>query len=318
MDNNQPKKKGKAGKIILKIFITLVIITLVGLLLLAMLFGGILLGGGGALLFNRMEGFSSLFDKEEDQSEIEVTLDAPGEDDESENRPVDEPDDDVTSEDVVSIDGDSEDVTVDTDESSAEESADSFYKTTPKGNNYARNSSYTVTREGESDPAYIYLHYPSRNDWADLDHTRLTDGVVGDCSTYFTAEAAQAGVSVLYAGTGRTFEFEFDLGEHYGDIESLVFRQARHGTPNGNNRGFEVKYIEYSDDGENWTRASGVLTSTLVPGSAQLIGANMKPNAEFFDFTYTFDSTVKCRYMRLVLSNDGGYCLQFEELEIRN
>lgn len=193
------------------------------------------------------------------------------------------------------------------------------YKTSAAGTNYAKTATYTTSREGDTDPANIYLSFASTTDWADVDHTKLNDGVVGDCSTYDPSSAAMKGVTVQFAGTDKAFEFVWDLGDHYGDIKSIVCRQARHGTPNGNNRGFEVKLVQVSDDGINWTRAKGTLTSLQVAGAVEIADVDKEnSNVEHFDFTYTLDAAAQGKFVKVVLSNDGGYVLQFEEMEIRN
>lgn len=222
---------------------------------------------------------------------------------------------DITSEDITSEDITSEDVSVE--DSSAAPAIE--YKTSAAGTNYAKTATYTAVRS-DAPETLPYLSYPDSTNWADVDCTKLNDGIVGDASKYDAATGALAGVSIQYAGTDKTFVFTFDLGDHYGDIKSLVFRQARHGTPNGNNRGFEVKLVRVSDDGINWTRAKGTLTSTQVANAVEITSKLVEgaSNIEHFDFTYTLDAAAQGRYVEISLSNDGGYVLQFEELEIHN
>lgn len=205
------------------------------------------------------------------------------------------------------------------------------YKTSVAGTNYATNSTYEAYRDdlGQGVETGVYLSYPDSTDWADVEFKKLTDGVVGDPSTYDSQTAAQAGVTVQYTGTNKNFVFEFDLGDHYGDIKSLEFLNVRHGTPNGNNRGFAVKLVQYSDDGINWTRAKGTLTGTQVAGAVEITSKNNEgeTNIEHFNYVYTFDQTIQCKYIKITLipgdqdipaKVNYGYVLQLEEIRIKN
>lgn len=237
-----------------------------------------------------------------------------------------EPSNDETS-DVASVDESSE-------EPSSEEPSSTVayeYKTSVAGTNYATNSTYEAYRDdlGKGVESGVYLSYPDTNDWADVEFKKLTDGVVGDPSTYDSQTAAQAGVTVQYTGTNKNFVFEFDLGDHYGDIKSLEFLNVRHGTPNGNNRGFAVKLVQYSDDGINWTRAKGTLTGTQVAGAVEITSKSNEgeTNIEHFNYVYTFDQTIQCKYIKITLipgdqdiaaKVNYGYVLQLEEIRIKN
>lgn len=195
------------------------------------------------------------------------------------------------------------------------------YKTSPAGTNYATNSTYTVTRDGSDAPTEIYLSYAEgTTDWADLECTKLKDGVVADASAYDSTQLAEKGKTVQYAGTDKTFGFVFDLGDYYGDVKSIVFRHVRDGIDNGNNRGFEIKMISISDDGVNWTKASGSESRAQVAGAVEVESKLEEgaKNIEHFDVTYTFDAPVQCKFIRIYLSNNSGYVLQMEEVEIHN
>lgn len=232
-----------------------------------------------------------------------------------------------SSEDAVSEEPSSEDAT-----SEEPSSAVAYeYKTSVAGTNYATNSTYTAYRAdlGEGVEDGVYLSYPEKNDWADTEFKKLTDGVVGDPSTYDSTTAAQAGVTVQYTGTSKSFIFQFDLGDHYGDIKSLEFLNVRHGTPNGNNRGFAVQLVQYSDDGINWTRAKGTLTSTQVAGAVEIPSKKVEGenNIEHFNFVYTFDQALQAKYIKITLipgeqdkatKTAAGFVLQLEEIRIKN
>lgn len=262
---------------------------------------------------------------EEDSSKADITSEEPVV---SEDSAVsEEPSVDETSDGEASAEASSE-------ESSSEEPSSTVayeYKTSVAGTNYATNSTYEAYRDdlGQGVETGVYLSYPDSTDWADVEFKKLTDGVVGDPSTYDSTTAAQAGVSVQYTGTNKNFIFLFDLGDHYGDIKSLEFLNVRHGTPNGNNRGFAVKLVQYSDDGINWTRAKGTLAGTQVAGAVEISSKNNEgeTNIEHFNYTYTFDQALQCKYIKITLipgdqdiaaKVNYGYVLQLEEIRIKN
>ncbi len=216
----------------------------------------------------------------------------------------------------------SEDASDETSEETSEPESSAVayeYKTSAPGTNYSTNATYTIDRDGDIDPANIYLSYTTTTDWADAEHTKLKDGVVGDASTYNPTSGAQAGVTVQCAGTDKTFNFIFDLGDHYGDIQSIVMKQVRDGIDNGNNRGFKLRLVQISDDGENWTRVTGTESRTQVANAITFQDSKKESeNVEHFDITYTLDAVASARYVKVVLSNNSGYVLQLEEMEIRN
>lgn len=220
------------------------------------------------------------------------------------------------------------------DDSSAIEVPDNItYKTTPTKTNYALNKTYTLTRDTtEIDPNYLFLGYSDGNySWSDWDTTanklgnKMTDGVVGSMTNdahleeYGGSMSGLTGVSVMLVGTNKLFEYVIDLGDYYGDIKSLKFRNVRHGTPNGNNRGFKLRLAYVSDDNVNWTKVSGDLTSEAVAGAPEIKGKEEGVvNVEHFDFTYTLKEAAKGRFVRVIIVSDGGYVIQLEEIEIWN
>lgn len=265
---------------------------------------------------------------EENSSKADITSEEPVVSDEpSADASVAGSEDSVVSDEPSSEDAASE-------EPSSEEPSSTVayeYKTSAAGTNYATNSTYKVWRAdlGEDVEEGVYLSYPGSNDWADTEFKKLTDGVVGDPSTYDSASPAQAGVTVQYTGTSKDFVFRFDLGDHYGDVKSLEFLNVRHGTPNGNNRGFGIKLVRYSDDGVNWTRVKGTLTATQVAGAVEIAMKDNKDvtNIEHFNYVYTLEQALKCRYVEITLipgESDlaakigPGYVLQLEEIRIKN
>jgi len=197
------------------------------------------------------------------------------------------------------------------------------YLTTEEKTNYALGKTYTLTRDiTETDPNYLYLSY-SHGDtsWSDLELTKMTDGIVGDITDeqYAGVYAALPNTSVKLAGTNKLFEYIIDLDDYYGDIKSFVFRNVRHGIPNGNNRGFKLRLAYVSDDCVNWTKVNGTLTSEAVAGAPE-INSRLEDvtNVEHFNFTYTLNEAAKGKFVRLIIVSDGGYVIQLEEIEIWN
>lgn len=197
------------------------------------------------------------------------------------------------------------------------------YITTAAKTNYALGKTYTLTRDStDTDPSYLYHGYNSGDTrWSDEYLRKMTDGVVGDITnkSYSSIDGALEGVTVQLAGTNKLFEYVFDLENYYGDVRKFVFRNVRHGIPNGNNRGFKLRLAYISDDGVNWTKLNGSITSELVPGAPGFMGAEVGVvNPEHFNFTYTLDEAAKGRFLRLCLVSDGGYVIQLEEIEVWN
>jgi len=213
-----------------------------------------------------------------------------------------------------------------TEESSKEESKENSttdkYITTAAKTNYARKATYTISRDGETDPAYLFLSYSYGTDWADENCTKLNDGKVGDITNEaYGTTTALVGTTVQLVGTGASYEFLFDLGKHYADIKSFTFRQVRNGTEWGDNRGFDFLYAFVSDDGVTWNtkeRLKGTLTCKEVPNAPGIKDKNEQLHVQHFDYTYTLDTPAKGRYVKIFLTNDTGYVLQIEEIEIWN
>jgi len=220
-----------------------------------------------------------------------------------------------------------EDSSVADDSSSAAPAGPIDYKVTATKTNYALNKTYTLTRDTtETDPNYLFLNYDKGDySWSDADLNKMTDGVVGNMANedhlkeYGGSMSGLPGVSVMLVGTNKLFEYVIDLGDYYGDIKSLVFRNVRHGTPNGNNRGFKLRLAYVSDDSVNWTKVNGNLTSEAVAGAPEIKGKEEGVvNVEHFNFTYTLNEAAKGKFVRVVLVSDGGYVIQLEEIEIWN
>ena len=123
--------------------------------------------------------------------------------------------------------------------------------------NVATGSSYTICRlsggpgsEPEKDEDgndAVYFYGASKNQGADLDYDRLTDGFV-----YFENYVAQESVikSVMLLGTGKTQRFSFDLkGEkQIGSVVLYLYdtnRRAYNGKPAGN-RGYQLDSFFHS------------------------------------------------------------------------
>lgn len=204
---------------------------------------------------------------------------------------------------------------------SSEAASDITYKTTDEKTNYALGATYAITKNSaEATPDVVYLSYPA-TDWADEGLTKLTDGVSA-AGTEFDGNGALAGVTVTYVGTNAMYEFIFDLGDYYGDINSIVFRGVRDGEPNGNNRGFnEALMMAYVGDSVgSWSsRIATTFTSTQIEGAPEIKHQNDETilNVENFDYTFTFNEAQKGRYVR-VIAMSPVYCMQFDEIEIWN
>ncbi|MBQ4116465.1 MAG: discoidin domain-containing protein, partial [Clostridia bacterium] len=183
------------------------------------------------------------------------------------------------------------------------------YKTTEEKTNYALEKTYTLSGETvDADYAkYCYLgEYSGDYTWCDYDLNKMTDGVVGDITAadYASDPFGVPGVTVMFAGTNRLFEYIIDLGDHYEDINSFVFRNVRI----GGNRGFKVRLAYVSDDNVNFTKVTGTTTEAKINTT----------NDEYFDCTYKLDTPAKGRYVRILLNLQNCYVLQLEELEIWN
>ncbi len=238
-------------------------------------------------------------------------------------------DSDVPSEDSVASSedsGESSDEPVSeepsVDDSSAAPAVD--YKVTPTKTNYALNKTYTLTRDTtDTDPAILYLAYSNGDySWSDADSKKMTDGVVGNITDpeYAGSAVAKPGISVCLQGTNKPFEYIIDLGDYYGDIKSLVFRNVRDGRAYGANRGFKVRIAYVSDDGVNWTKVNGTTTPAAVPGAPE-IKSNLDENVvgvQHFDMTFTLNEAAKGKFVRVILTSDDGYVIQLEEIEIWN
>jgi len=205
----------------------------------------------------------------------------------------------------------------------SEETGDIVYKTTEAKVNYALNKEY-VTNHDTTDVDHPPLYYGvSKGDysWADNEHKKLTDGIVGNLSDpeYKTELAAKEGVTVIIAGTNKLREFIVDLGEHYGDISSIVIRNVRNGVSNGNSGGFKLSHAYVSDDNIYWTKIATDLTAKAIDGAPEIKAKDKDEyNVEHFDYTYTFKNAAMGRYVRFVFVSDGAYLIQFEEVEVWN
>lgn len=183
------------------------------------------------------------------------------------------------------------------------------YKTTEEETNYALGKTYSLTAETvDADYArYSYLgEYSGDYTWCDYDFNKLTDGVVGDVTAteYGSDPFGVPGVTVMHEGTNRIFEYIIDLGDHYGDISSLVFRNVRI----SGNRGFKVRIAYVSDDKVNFTKITGTMTEVKVNAA----------NDEYYDCTYKLDTPAKGRFLRILLTTSNCYVLQLEEIEVWN
>lgn len=255
-------------------------------------------------------------------------------------------DDDVTSEDSVASSedsaassedsaassedsGDSSDEPASSEEPSVDDPSevpgDINYITTPTKTNYALGKTYTLTRDGtDTDPNYLFLNYDKGDySWSDADLKKMTDGVVGDITNeeYEGTMCGLTNVSVMLVGTNKLFEYIIDLGDYYGDINSIKFRNVRHGTPNGNNRGFKLRLAYVSDNGvDNWVKLDGNMSQTAVAGAPEIKSNKDEGvvNVEHFDFTYTLNKAAQGKFVRIILVSDGGYVIQLEEIEIWN
>lgn len=199
----------------------------------------------------------------------------------------------------------------------------SNYVTTEKKTNYALGKSYTLIRDGsETDPNYLYLNYATGNAaWSDLHLIKMTDGIVGDIADdEYYSRGAKEDVTVQLVGTNRLFEYIIDLGNYYGDISSFVFRNIRNSMPYGGNRGFKLRLAYVSDDCLNWTRLTGSVAAEEVEGAPEMM-SNFDPsvtNVEHFNYTYNLNEPAQGRYVRIIITSDGGYVTQLEEIEIWN
>ena len=274
--------------------------------------------------------------KPAEQSKVESTegsTAASSEDDATSEETTAAPSEDVTSEESVSEDATSEDAT--SEESAPAESGDApadssapsgpvNYVTTPTKTNYALGKTYTLTRDGtDTDPAYLYLGYSDGNlSWSDVDLEKMTDGIVGDIADkeYADSMVGKTGISVMLVGTNKLFEYVIDLGDYYGDINSIVFRQVRNAKVGGGNRGFKLRLAQISDNGTDWTKLNGNMEETPVPGAPE-IKSNLDQtvvNVEHFNCTYKLTEAAKGKFVRIILVSDGGYVIQLEEIEIWN
>lgn len=231
----------------------------------------------------------------------------------SEDASADEPSTDV------SVDGPS------TDDPSSEIPAGPVeYKTTAAKTNYALKKTYTLTRDGtDTDPNYLYLGHSDGNlQWSDVNLTKMTDGVVGDITNenYSGSMVGMPDISVMHVGTNKLFEYIIDLGDYYGDINAITFRQVRNAKVGGGNRGFKLRLAYVSDNGVDFTKVTGTMVEEQVPGAPE-IKSNLDEtilNVEHFNYTYKLSEAAKGRYVRVILVSDGGYVIQLEEIEVWN
>lgn len=199
------------------------------------------------------------------------------------------------------------------------------YKTTAEKTNYALGKTYELSRDPlDYDGAkYQYLGQREENyTWCDFDFKKMTDGVVGDITApdYASEPFAVSGITVMLSGTNRTFEYIIDLGDHYEDIDSFVFRNVRNSVPNGGNCGFKIRQAYVSDDNVNFTKVTGTTTNAPVEAAPEIESSTDKnvSNVEHFDYTFKLDSKAKGRYVRILLYSENAYVIQLEEIEVWN
>ncbi len=188
--------------------------------------------------------------------------------------------------------------------------------------NYALGKTYILVKDGSlTNPNSLYLDYATGDDkWSDLSLTKMTDGIVGDITLpeYSGSRCGFPDTTVMLVGTNNIFEYIIDLEAYRNDIKSLVFRHVRNSIPGGGNRGFRLRLAYVSDDCVNWNRLSYDLTKTEVEGAPEIMSnldGNIR-NVEHFDYTYTLSDAASGRYIRLLITSDGGYVTQLEEIEV--
>lgn len=198
------------------------------------------------------------------------------------------------------------------------------YVTTEEKTNYALGKTYTLTRDlVETDPNLLYLNYSNGETiWSDTGLTKMTDGIVGDITDeqYAGAYAALRDTTVMLKGTNKIFEYIIDLGEYYGDINKIVFRNVRDNRDYGGNRSFDPRLVYVSDDGVVWTKLAGTKEKTEVEG-APLLPHQTNPellSVNHFDYTYNLNEAAKGKYVKLIITSNNGYVIQLEEIEIWN
>ncbi len=188
---------------------------------------------------------------------------------------------------------------------------------TNNSTNYALNSTYEIRKNGIVDSAYnMFL-----GGWEDSECSLLNDGIVGR-GYELDENGALEGVSVQMIGTAALFEISFALDDYYTDISTIVFKNVRNGEAYGNNRTFDTEIfpmIFVSDDGINWSLASGKCDEGVPINGAPLIKSadNDTYNVENFDYTFTFDEVQKAKYINIMISSND-FALQLDEIEIRN
>lgn len=227
---------------------------------------------------------------------------------------------------VESSEPESESVSESESESASASTPDSSVATgSAVEDNYAKGASYTITKNGSSEPATLFLPDVSGGTsftkWGDIDCTRLTDGLTA-AGKDMDANGALQGVTVTMVGTNAEFEIIIDLGETRTDIKSFKFLGVRDGVANKNNRGFDedLALFYVSDTPGSWGKFLNTTFSSEQLADAPLIKHQedeTKQNVENFTYTFTIDSAVSGRYVKMLISSDV-YCLQFDEIMVCN
>ena len=131
----------------------------------------------------------------------------------------------------------------------------------------------------------------------------LTDGVIAYGETPFE--------TVAVAGTSRQVSIIFDLGATYPDVKAIKFcGVADSNYFNGGNRGFcgDKALIEFSENGIDYARNKNF----------EMVRENCSEDGSetgFYNFTFTFDSDVKAKAVRLTIWSPV-YVLSLSEIQI--
>lgn len=273
------------------------------------------------------EAESSEESASESESEAESVADSSVESVESsEAESSEEPSEAESSEESSEVVSESEvESTVD-----SESKADDESSVTPTGSaieaNYATGATYTITKNGSSEPATLFLPDvmggTTFTKWGDVDFTKLTDGLTA-AGKDMNGNGSLEGVTVTMVGSNAEFEIIIDLGQTRTDIKSFKFLGVRNGVANKNNRGFEADLALFyvSDTPGDWGK---FLTTEFT--SEQLADAPLikhqteqdQENIENFTYTFTLDTAVSGRYVKMLLCPGNVYCLQFDEIVISN